>query len=122
MKKKTGIWIAAASAAISLYGLLLVGLTPEVPEQLGYQSGTEAAEQTEHIDSAESMAVQKPYRFVIKILEGKLAVYGSDGTTVFFETGIDAANLEESLLNRIEEGLFFEAETDLYEFLENCSS
>ena len=68
MKKKTGIWIAAASAAISLYGLLLVGLPPEVPEQLGYQSETEAAEQTEHIDSAESMAVQKPYRFVIKIL------------------------------------------------------
>ena len=119
MKKKTGIWIAAASATISLYGLLLVGLTPEVPEQLGYQSGAEA---TEHVDSAESMAVQKPYRFVIKILEGKLAVYGSDGTTVFFETGIDAANLEESLLNRIEEGLFFETETDLYEFLENCSS
>lgn len=129
MKKKSICWIAGAGFCL----LLVIGLAGSgLVTQKNKDGETVPIEETENfrteIPSAESMALQEPetdageYKFVIGIRDGKLVVYHSDSGAVFFETGINAADMDDEMLRRIEEGLYFPDEQGLYEFLENCSS
>jgi hypothetical protein len=62
------------------------------------------------------------YSYIILEEDGHLLVYYSDNMTVFFDSGISAGNLPESLLTELETGIRFSDEEELYEFLENYSS
>ena len=123
MKKKIGIWTLAGLAFAVAFAVRMTGSGPKIQENRNEDFvSVQETEQVTEIPAAESMAVKQPYAYVIGIQDGKLVVYHSDGTTVFFETGIRTSDLGQELIDRISKGVYFTDEAGLYEFLENCSS
>ncbi|MGN0142687.1 MAG: hypothetical protein ACI4AD_10705 [Roseburia sp.] len=123
MKKKIGIWTLAGLAFAVAFAVRMAGSGPKIQENKNEDFvSVQETEQVTEIPAAESMAVKQPYAYVIGIQDGKLVVYHSDGTTVFFETGIRTSDLGQELIDRISKGVYFTDEAGLYEFLENCSS
>lgn len=119
MKKTTAICLSVGVLAASL--CLLAVLWPrndEIPKEvlLAETETEDAAEYTE------SMAVKEPYEYLLKSRDGFLVVYEKDGKTLLFETNIRTANLEEELLEKLEPGIGFSNERELYDFLESYSS
>jgi cbb3-type cytochrome oxidase subunit 3 len=88
------------------------------------QENQEAEDKTDatETESVTSSKVEDSYSYIILEEDGHLLVYYSDNMTVFFDSGISAGNLPESLLAELETGIRFSDEEELYEFLENYSS
>ena len=76
----------------------------------------------ENIRTTESIAIYEPYTYVIKQKDGILVVYQSDGVTEFFETNIRVRDLDEEMIKKSENGIFFSNDQELYAFLESYSS
>ncbi len=76
----------------------------------------------ENIRTTESIAIYEPYTYVIKQKDGILVVYQSDGVTEFFETNIRVRDLDEGMIKKLENGIFFSNDQELYAFLESYSS
>ena len=76
----------------------------------------------ENIRTTESIAIYEPYAYVIKQKDGILVVYQSDGVTEFFETNIRVRDLDEEMIKKLENGIFFSNDQELYAFLESYSS
>ena len=76
----------------------------------------------ENIRTTESIAIYEPYTYVIKQKDGILVVYRSDGVTEFFETNIRVRDLDEEMIKKSENGIFFSNDQELYAFLESYSS
>lgn len=76
----------------------------------------------ENIRTTESIAIYEPYAYVIKQKDGILVVYQSDGVTEFFETNIRVRDLDEGMIKKLENGIFFSNDQELYAFLESYSS
>lgn len=76
----------------------------------------------ENIRTTESIAIYEPYTYVIKQKDGILVVYQSDGVTEFFETNIRVRDLDEGMIKKSENGIFFSNDQELYAFLESYSS
>ena len=76
----------------------------------------------ENIRTTESIAIYEPYTYVIKQKDGILVVYQSDGVTEFFETNIRVRDLDEKMIKKSENGIFFSNDQELYAFLESYSS
>jgi transcriptional antiterminator len=92
--------------------------TTEPQETLEVEAKPDATE-TESVTSSKE---EGSYSYIILEEDGHLLVYYSDNMTVFFDSGIPAGNLPESLLAELETGIRFSDEEELYEFLENYSS
>lgn len=60
--------------------------------------------------------------FIAKSFNGMVVILNSDGKTVYEYTDINVGTLPEELSQSISEGLVFETEEELYNFLENYSS
>jgi hypothetical protein len=73
-------------------------------------------------ESITTNTLEESYQYIILEEDGHLLVYYSDNMTVFFDSGILAANLPEAILQKLETGIRFSDEEELYEFLENYSS
>lgn len=71
-------------------------------------------------DTRTTEAVKFMYAVVSE--EGYLTVYKNDLTTVFLYTGISYDTLPQKLKSQIDEGMVFNDEKSLYEFLESYSS
>ena len=71
---------------------------------------------------AQSMSIQEPYAYLLREKDGFLAVYGQDGTTFLFETNIRMRSLDEEMQAKVEAGIPFADERELYDFLESYSS
>lgn len=69
-----------------------------------------------------SLAVYESYAYVIKQKDGILVVYQSDGITEFFETNIRIRDLNEDMVKKLENGIRFSDDQELYAFLESYSS
>jgi hypothetical protein len=82
----------------------------------------EAKPDATETESVTSSKEESSYSYIILEEDGHLLVYYSDNMTVFFDSGIPAGNLPESLLTELETGIRFSDEEELYEFLENYSS
>ena len=76
----------------------------------------------ENIRTTESISIYEPYTYVIKQKDGILVVYQSDGVTEFFETNIRVRDLDEGMIKKLENGIFFSNDQELYAFLESYSS
>lgn len=76
----------------------------------------------ENIRTTESIAIYEPFTYVIKQKDGILVVYQSDGVTEFFETNIRIRDLDKEMIKKLENGIFFSDDQELYAFLESYSS
>ena len=86
-------------------------------EEMSTENNTE-----ESLETTESLAVYEPYAYIIKQKDGILVVYQSDGITEFFETNIRIRDLDEDMVKKLESGIRFSDDQDLYAFLESYSS
>lgn len=62
------------------------------------------------------------FQYYIKDDNGRLVVYETKTQTVYAQTGIETDILPMEIQSKLETGLFFESEEDLYNFLESYSS
>ena len=62
------------------------------------------------------------YRYVIVEEEGRLTVYDTKNNTIFLETAIKAILLPDELQEDLLDGIYFETDNDMYDFLESYSS
>ena len=74
------------------------------------------------LKTTESLDVYESYAYVIKQKDGILVVYQSDGITEFFETNIRIRDLNEDMVKKLENGIRFSDDQELYAFLESYSS
>ena len=74
------------------------------------------------LKTTESLAVYEPHAYIIKQKDGILVVYQSDGITEFFETNIRIRDLNEDMVKKLENGIRFSDDQELYAFLESYSS
>lgn len=112
---------------------IFIGLTAVFFQMLHRQDELvvpyEMAQNTEIVPETETqeplqaiMSIQKNYAYLIRVDEGRLVVYESDGETIYLETNIRYADLDDEMQKKAEEGIPFENARELYEFLENYSS
>ena len=62
------------------------------------------------------------YEFYIKVEHEKLVVYRCKNQEIFMETSIESDMLPLNMQKRLESGIFFQTEGELYDFLESYSS
>lgn len=77
------------------------------------------------ISKEEAVTISQPdvsFLYYIKAENGRLVVYESKTKEVYMETSIEVDVLSEQMRQRIEEGIYFESEENLYDFLESYSS
>ncbi|MBR4026027.1 MAG: hypothetical protein IKJ01_00530 [Lachnospiraceae bacterium] len=80
---------------------------------------------TQNVQQQESIRISQPYtQYMFYILNenGQLVVYDTKTNNLYMETGIRTDYLPEEVQKEIKEGLFFQTESDLYDFLESYSS
>ena len=73
----------------------------------------------------QSVTISQEYissKFYVKEEYGKLVIYESKKQEIYMETSIDVRSLSFELQDKIKNGIFFQSETELYDFLENYSS
>ena len=61
-------------------------------------------------------------KYYIKAEYGRVVVYESKSQEVYMETSIEVKLLPRDLQERIETGIFFQTDAELYDFLESYSS
>lgn len=66
--------------------------------------------------------LEAAYKYIVLVNQGELVVYHSDNVTEYFRTGIKEEGLPEDVCNRLETGITFESEAELFSFLETYSS
>ena len=77
------------------------------------------------ISKEQSITINQSYitcPYYIKEADGRLVVYLSKNKEIYMETGIESITLPSEILDKLETGIFFETEEDLYDFLESYSS
>ncbi|RGX91907.1 hypothetical protein DXA60_11780 [Roseburia sp. OF03-24] len=128
MKKTTGICLFTGMIFLLLI-LVVYLLSIQQNTGIGKENLTASTESisdendTEQIvRSTEIIAICEPYTYVIKQKNGVLVVYQSDGVTEFFETNIRIRDLDADMVEKIENGIFFSDDRELYDFLESYSS
>lgn len=94
-----------------------------------YSNETEQKENVIHteneISKEESITISQEYisyPFYIKELDGRLVVYESKNHKIFMETSIEIMTLPKELCEKLESGIYFQSEAELYNFLESYSS
>ena len=128
MKKTTGICLFTGMIFLLLI-LVVYLLSIQQNTGIGKENLTASTESisdendTEQIvRSTEIIAICEPYTYVIKQKNGVLVVYQSDDVTEFFETNIRIRDLDADMVEKIENGIFFSDDRELYDFLESYSS
>ncbi|RHF97617.1 hypothetical protein DW650_01060 [Roseburia sp. AM23-20] len=128
MKKTTGICLFTGMIFLLLilvvYLLSIQQNTGIVKENLtaSTESISDENDTEQIVRSTEIIAICEPYTYVIKQKNGVLVVYQSDGVTEFFETNIRIRDLDADMVKKIENGIFFSDDRELYDFLESYSS
>lgn len=123
MKKTISICLfAALLLTVGLFAVLRgSGQTEEtLPEAT--LIATEEGEESEQPVTAESMQIQKAYRYILRAKDGFLVVYEQDGATVLFETHILVDELPDATKALLSDGIYVEDESELYDLLESYSS
>lgn len=130
MKKSISICIFIAVLAWLIAGLVLLFRKPEQSEpplivsemEQGADMQTTAASEEQKEQLRESMAAPLGAAYFMKEEDGKLVVYRADGTTVYLETDIRCDELDLWLQEQAKDGIWFETDRELFDFLENYSS
>lgn len=122
MKKKISICFFAGIIMLCLLSVLLVDIYFKNKEKEKERAGqlVVQTEQTEEL--FESMVVVSNAAFYLEIQDGYVVVLESDHTTVYCETNIRYQLLPEDVQKKITEGVSFQNEAELFDFLESYSS
>ena len=78
-----------------------------------------------NISNEQSVTISQSYvtcPYYIKEVDGRLVVFLSKTKKIYMETSIESISLPTDILDKLETGIFFENEEDLYDFLESYSS
>ena len=76
----------------------------------------------EKIVVKETYAEKKPQGFILKLLDGEVAIYSGDGKELYEKTGIMQDSLSEEDCKILQKGYSIQNEKELYSILENFSS
>ncbi len=98
-----------------------IGLERAIEENTEQQETEDAAQTMENLINV-SGEITETARFLIKEDGGCLIIYDQLTKQIYDETAIYMKDLPERLQLDIKNGMFFEDEKELYEFLENYSS
>ena len=77
------------------------------------------------INNEQSISISQDYiscPYYIKSEYGRLVVYDSKNGNVFMETSIEIDSLPNDIIEKVDAGIFFQTEAELYDFLEGYSS
>ncbi len=72
--------------------------------------------------TTETMDEAKPHGYRVKVEDGFLTVYDTTTGEIYGYTDIEYSSLNDELQNKIVQGLYFETQKELYDFLENYTS
>jgi hypothetical protein len=70
----------------------------------------------------ETLSDMVNFRFLLRELDGRIAVFDVYSEEFLFDTGIFLLSLPNELIDDITSGLYLTDETELYDFIENYSS
>ncbi len=76
-------------------------------------------------DNSNSLVISQEYinyQYYIKDEDGRLVVYETKTQDIYAQTGIETETLPVEIQSKLETGIFFQTEEDLYNFLESYSS
>ena len=102
-----------------VFAFVKMGTRDELPD-----NETETEQETTENNRAEVTEITKEtgYKYRIVEEEGRLTVYETKYKTVFLETAIKALYLPEEIQEDLIDGIYFETDKDMFDFLESYSS
>lgn len=118
MKRQMSVSIFLAILLIALTWLYIKFSNETVPKENKVQTENE-------ISKDESITISQEYiscLFYIKEIDGRLVVFENKNHTIFMETSIEIITLPKEIRDKLDTGLFFQTESQLYNFLESYSS
>jgi DNA primase catalytic subunit len=120
MKRKIGICLLLC---IVFFGMLFgTGIAFRNRTNPKTQDIKQEEEETFTEESMLSSKEEHAFRYIVFSEEGKLMVYLEDGETLHFNSGVSDEHLPDVWKMQLEQGIRFESEEDLFEFLEAYSS
>lgn len=120
MKNKIGICFLTV-IAILLALFILEKINTGISQDAEDDKAVEIAQDTQSANSREtSMELSSGY--IVRNENGMLTIYSGGGGEKFFDSGIYYDELPADIQHKIDSGLGFENEADLYDFLESYSS
>lgn len=118
MKRQISVSIFCAILLIAMVWLYIKFYNerkPLVEEQTTEQSITKE-------EAVEISQQYTNYAYYAKDEDGRVVVYSAKKRNLYMETGIETFTLPSVIQEKLEEGIFFETEEKLYDFLESYSS
>lgn len=127
MKRQISIYIFYGILLLALVAvLLLMNASLENRDREIRIAEKNAADTADAADAAEylpsSREISAYYRYTLRVDDGQLSVYQTEGDMLYLDTGIKLANLPQQVQARISEGVGFHSEEELFAFLESYSS
>lgn len=121
MKRQIGICIFLASIIlISIFSFVIV-LDNEHKNTENTEKNTQLQEERAN-EQVEQLQEPKEYKYYIKNDMGRISVYETKEDTLFMETAIESEYLPVEIQEKLIDGIYFENESDLFDFLESYSS
>lgn len=121
MKRQIGICIFFASIIlISIFSFVIV-LDNEHKNTENTEKNTQLQEERAN-EQVEQLQEPKEYKYYIKNDMGRISVYETKEDTLFMETAIESEYLPVEIQKKLIDGIYFENESDLFDFLESYSS
>ncbi len=118
MKRNIGICFFAAFLAL-IGGIFISMEQREEPKE---DNGIDLTLETETEEALLSSIVCPEYEYIIFSEDGRLVVYYSDCSTVYFNSGIMEETLPEEVKSELPLGIRFQTDEELFDFLESYSS
>ena len=122
MKRQISICVFL-SIVLLILAILFVAINNQ--EKSPYKKINETETQVKSYTSdqvVEQTLQPKEYKYYAIEKEGRLSVYENVKETLFMDTAIEIRLLPEDIRKKIERGIYFENEAELYDFLESYSS
>ena len=120
MKRRISICIIVFTVLISA-AIFWANTDSDTPQesQIGQPvPDTRDTEQTTAVNTGHTIS----YPYILKDLNGTVVLYCEDVPQKFMETGIRTADLPMDLQQRLKNGIGFESQEELFDFLESYSS
>ena len=116
MKRQISISIFLALLVVALTMVFIKVNNETKPNE--YDVSTEEAEE----DVVEIIEPTKTYIYCAKAEDGRLVVYYVKTEEIFLESSIEIHTLPSEIIEQLNQGIYFETEKELYDFLESYSS
>lgn len=94
----------------------------DIPKDTTEEINISNTAETEQIETAESMAIDEGYRYLLQKNESMLVVYDIFSGNILFETYINTHSLNQATIEQLEKGIYIKDEKELYDILESYSS